>query len=80
MAWRVALHEAFDPEFERLAGEVQDELLVHAELLAQFGPTLGRPRVDTLERQYERAPALMLQAASGVSLSLSTRRDGRCSS
>jgi hypothetical protein len=27
---------------------VQDELLAHAKLLEKFGPTLGRPRADTL--------------------------------
>jgi hypothetical protein len=39
MAWAVALHEEFDVEFERLAPDVQDELLAHAKLLVQFGPT-----------------------------------------
>ena len=28
---------------------VQDELLAQATLLERFGPTLGRPRVDTLK-------------------------------
>jgi len=36
MAWRVLFHEAFDPEFERLAAEVQEELLAHAALLAHL--------------------------------------------
>jgi hypothetical protein len=49
MVWAVVFHEEFDQEFELLAAEVQDELLAHARLLAEFGPTLGRPRVDTLE-------------------------------
>jgi hypothetical protein len=29
--------------------KLQDELLAHAKLLAEFGPNLGRPTVDTLE-------------------------------
>jgi hypothetical protein len=28
---------------------LQDELLAHARLLAEFGPNLGRPTVDTLK-------------------------------
>ena len=28
---------------------LQDELLAHAKLLAEFGPNLGRPTVDTLK-------------------------------
>jgi hypothetical protein len=46
--WRVDFHPAFDPEYEELAEEVQDELLAQLRLLEQFGPQLGRPRVDTL--------------------------------
>ena len=29
--------------------KLQDELLAHAKLLAEFGPNLGRPTVDTLK-------------------------------
>ena len=43
MTWMVAFHEAFDPEFEQIATEVQDELLAHAKLLAQFGPSWDSP-------------------------------------
>ena len=49
MAWEVVLHPDFDPEFDALAPDVQDELLAQAKLLKAFGPTLGRPRVDTLK-------------------------------
>ena len=48
MSWSVLFHEEFDPEFQALAEELQDELLAHAKLLHQFGPHLGRPTVDTL--------------------------------
>jgi hypothetical protein len=49
MNWIVALHEEFDPEFEALQEEVQDEILALMGLLRHFGPSLGRPRVDTLK-------------------------------
>jgi len=32
-----------------LAEDLQDEVLAHANLLAQFGPNLGRPAADTLK-------------------------------
>jgi len=32
-----------------LEEDLQDEVLAHAKLLAQFGPNLGRPAVDTLK-------------------------------
>ena len=43
MKWLVRLHDEFEPEFEALSVEVQNELLAHANVLAQIGPTLGRP-------------------------------------
>jgi hypothetical protein len=48
MSWTVLFHEAFEPDFDDLPQDVQDEILAHAKLLEQFGPLLGRPRVDTL--------------------------------
>ena len=47
--WTVLFHDDFDGEFASLAEDLQDELLAHAKLLAQFGPNLGRPTVDTLK-------------------------------
>jgi hypothetical protein len=49
MAWRVEFHDAFLPEFEALAGPVQDALLAHLHRLQEFGPALGRPAVDTIK-------------------------------
>ncbi|NDE94423.1 MAG: addiction module toxin RelE, partial [Betaproteobacteria bacterium] len=49
MTWTVLFHDASDAEFEALVDELQDELLAHAKLLAEFGPNLGRPTVDTLK-------------------------------
>jgi hypothetical protein len=65
MVLAVLFHEEFDPEFELLAAEVQDELLAHAKLLARFG--LGRPRVDTLEgSRHANLKELRFDAAGGV--------------
>jgi hypothetical protein len=47
--WTVLFHDDFDGEFASLTEDLQDELLAHAKLLAQFGPNLGRPTVDTLK-------------------------------
>jgi hypothetical protein len=47
--WQVEFHKDFDPEFDALPDDVQNELRAHALLLEQFGPQLGRPRVDTLK-------------------------------
>lgn len=49
MTWVVLFHDAFEAEFQALGEELQDELLAHAKLLAEFGPNLGRPTVDTLK-------------------------------
>lgn len=49
MAWSVLLSDDFDAEFSALDKPLQDELLAHAKLLAEFGPNLGRPTVDTLK-------------------------------
>ena len=48
MNWTVLFHSEFDSEFQTLAKGLQDELLAHALLLSKFGPSLGRPTVDTL--------------------------------
>lgn len=40
--------DEFDDEFLLMAVGLQDELLAHALLLRDYGPTLGRPAVDTL--------------------------------
>ncbi|MGX1101487.1 type II toxin-antitoxin system RelE/ParE family toxin [Amorphus sp. MBR-141] len=49
MKWEVLFHETFEREFAQLPEAVQDELFAHAELLAAFGPSLKRPRADTLK-------------------------------
>jgi len=52
VAWTVLFHDSFDDEFGRLDATLQDEILAHARLLAEFGPHLGRPTVDTLKASH----------------------------
>ena len=67
MIWEVSLDPAFDPEFDVLPTAVQDELLAQAKLLETFGPTLGRPRVDTLNgSRHANMKELRFQADNGV--------------
>ncbi|AFZ15565.1 hypothetical protein Cri9333_4795 (plasmid) [Crinalium epipsammum PCC 9333] len=67
MNWVVEFHEDFEPEFDELLPEVQNELLARASLLEAFGPTLGRPNVDTLNgSQYTNMKELRFEAADGV--------------
>ena len=49
MIWTVLLHDDFADELAALDEKLQDELFAHAKLLAEFGPNLGRPTVDTLK-------------------------------
>ena len=46
--WIVEIGDEFEPEFDALHADVQTEMLAVTRLLQQFGPHLGRPRVDTL--------------------------------
>jgi hypothetical protein len=65
--WGVDLHDEFVPEYGELHKDVQDELLAHIELLEQFGPQLGRPRVDTLNgSRHANMKELRFNAADGV--------------
>jgi hypothetical protein len=41
--WEVEFHKDFDPEFDALPDDVQNELRAHALLREEFGPQLGRP-------------------------------------
>lgn len=57
----------FVTELQALRKPVQTELLAHARLLAQFGPRLGRPRVDTLKgSRYPNMKELRFGADGGV--------------
>jgi hypothetical protein len=65
--WSVEFHPEFEPEFDELGADVQDELLAQANLLVEFGPRLGRPRVDTLNGSaHANMKELRFDAADGV--------------
>ncbi|MDM9381827.1 type II toxin-antitoxin system RelE/ParE family toxin [Chlorogloeopsis sp. ULAP01] len=67
MEWTVELHDDFEPEFNDLPKDVQDELLATAKLLEEFGPTLKRPHVDTLNgSKYSNMKELRFDACDGV--------------
>jgi hypothetical protein len=67
VTWEVLFYEEFEPEFDTLPEDVQDELLGHGKLLQQFGPQLGRPRADTLNgSRHANMKELRFDAADGV--------------
>jgi hypothetical protein len=67
MTWNVVLGDEFEPEFEQLAEVVQDELLAHMQVLERFGPSLGRPHVDTLHgSRHANMKELRFRANGGV--------------
>jgi hypothetical protein len=67
MTWNVVLCDEFELEFERLAEPVQDELLAHMQVLERFGPSLGRPHVDTLNgSRHANMKELRFRASGGV--------------
>ena len=67
MKWEVEFHSDFSPEFDVLPDEVQDELRAHSLLIEQFGPQLGRPRVDTLNgSRHSNMKELRFEADNGV--------------
>ena len=48
MTWAVELHDAFANELLRLDRAVRIAVLANMSLLETYGPSLGRPQVDTL--------------------------------
>jgi len=67
MAWTVAHHEAFDPEYNALSETVQDELLAITALLEIYGPQLSRPHADTLSgSRHTNMKELRFKADNGV--------------
>jgi len=65
--WTVANHDDFDPEFEAMPEPVQDALLAAALVLAEIGPMLGRPHVDTLAgSRFPNMKELRFDADGGV--------------
>ena len=67
MTWAVGFAEEFKVEFDTFSELVQDELLLNARLLEEFGPQLGRPHVDTLKgSDYSNMKELRFKAEGGV--------------
>jgi len=66
MVWVVEISDEFEPEFDALHVGVRTEILALARLLQQFGPQLGRPRVDTLnDSRHANMKELRFSATDG---------------
>ena len=78
MSWIVEIDGEFEPEFDELHEDVRTEILALARLLQQFGPRLGRPRVDTLNgSRHANMKELRFAAADGewrVAFAFDTKR------
>src|SRR5271169_958061 len=58
--------DEFEPEFNKLHEDVRIEVLALSRVLQQFGPHLGRPRVDTLNgSRHANMKELRFSAADG---------------
>lgn len=65
--WNISFCDEFELDFEGLPEQVQDELLAHLKLLERFGPSLGRPHVDTLKgSRHANMKELRFKAGDGV--------------
>jgi hypothetical protein len=65
--WVVELGDEFQPEYDDLLEEVQDDLLAMTRLLQQFGPQLKRPHADTMNgSRHANMKELRFDAAGGV--------------
>ena len=80
LSWSVEIGDEFKSEFFALHEDVRTEILALARLLQQFGPQLGRPRVDTLNgSRHANMKELRFSAAGGewrVAFAFDTRRKG----
>ena len=66
MNWTVEIVEEFEPELLALPLEVRRTVLALSRLLGQFGPQLGRPRVDTLNgSRHANMKEMRFRAADG---------------
>ena len=64
--WTVEIGDEFEPEFNELHEDVRTEILALSRVLQQFGPQLGRPRVDTLNGSHHaNMKELRFSAADG---------------
>jgi hypothetical protein len=78
VSWVVEIGDEFEPEFDSLHEDVQTEILALSRLLQQFGPQLGRPRVDTLKgSRHSNMKELRFSTADGawrVAFAFDTKR------
>ncbi len=66
VSWVVEIGDEFELEFDSLHEDVQTEILALSRLLQEFGPQLGRPRVDTLKgSRHANMKELRFSAADG---------------
>ena len=66
MKWAVEMADEFKLEFDALHEDVRTELLALSLVLQEFGPQLGRPRVDTLNgSRHANMKELRFGAADG---------------
>jgi hypothetical protein len=64
--WAVEMANEFEPEFDALHEDVQTEILALSVVLEEFGPQLGRPRVDSLKgSRHAKMKELRFSAAHG---------------
>jgi hypothetical protein len=64
--WAVEIADEFKPELDTLDQDVRREVLALARVLQEFGPQLGRPRVDTLNgSRHANMKELRFSAAGG---------------
>lgn len=67
MGWTVLFDDEFAEELLAFESVVRVELLARAELLEQFGPSLGRPWADTLKgSRHANMKELRFRAGGGV--------------
>src|SRR5450759_4176536 len=65
--WVVEIGDEFEPEYDALPDDVQDELLAMTRLLQQFGPQLKRPHADTMNgSRHANMKELRFKAADGI--------------
>ena len=66
MSWVVEIGDEFEREFDDLHEDVRTEILASTRVLQQFGPQLGRPRVDTLnDSRHANMKELRFSAVDG---------------
>jgi hypothetical protein len=65
--WSIEFYDEFYREFEILEQDIQDELLASLLPLRKYGPSLGRPNVDTLQgSKHSNMKELRFNAHDGV--------------